>query len=42
MFAAQQAGRGQLSRALGKEINVALDSINDLTKAWYRSAIKLD
>jgi len=42
MTMAAKMGHGQLSREIAKEVNVSLAVISDMTKAWYRSAIKLD
>ena len=42
MYAAQQSGRGQMARQIAVHINIVLESISDLNKAWYRSMIKLD
>ena len=42
MLAAQQAGRGQLARQIAIHINIVLDTISDMNKAWYRSMIKYD
>jgi len=42
MTMAAKMGRGQLSREIAKEVNVSLSVISDMTRAWYRSAIKLD
>ncbi len=42
MLAAQQSGRGQVARQIAIHINIVLESISDMNKAWYRSMIKYD
>ena len=42
MLAAQQSGRGQVARQIAVHINIVLESISDLNKAWYRSMMKYD
>jgi len=42
MIAAQQAGRGQLAREIAVHVNIVLEALSDMNKAWYRSMIKYD